>query len=206
MNKGNKTVFILLILACAIAVILLLKLFVHPYGSFSDSRPDDDFSRNVKKSVGKTFFYSGHSYADSTDGVTYYYFMIQDCSPESISFFCEALNDNVQFLKGKTVIIVEWDVGGIAGPVFCLYNYCDRKTETIMYEGFYRFERIGIDADGSFWENPDTYAEIEKIYMITIPDIMQERADEEGVDWYEIWPDLEEVIVYETDERGRMIE
>ena len=86
-----------------------------------------------------------------------------------------------------------------------LYNFSYDDSPTTEYDGFYRL-RVFYERGYPWWIEPDVYTEIDNIIRLEIPDIMQEKADEEGIDWYEIWPDLEEVIVYETDERGRRIE
>lgn len=197
MSGRKKLIIIILIICVAICAGLLCKHFVRPFWQFSDHAADDTFSKNVKNAVGKTFFYQDH--VDSTDGISYYYFIIQDYSPESISSFCEALNDNAHYLDGKTDILVYENGGSISGCVFCLYNYADEENEVVIYEGFYRLSRTDWLSYGTFWDDPYTYCKIDKMCILEIPDKVQENADEEGIDWYEIWPDLEEVIVYETE-------
>ena len=195
MKKIRIFVTIICVECLAILILLCLYNFVSP-GFSSDMKADDGFSRCVKKSIEKTFYYRGHS--DSADDVTYYHFEIRDYSPESVSAFCEALNTNTQLLKGKTVVQVEVRITGtLWGGLFRLSNYCDDEGEEVIYDGFYRL---------AIWDDPKLFVMIKKIKYLVIDDKMQEKAVEEGIDWYEIWPDLEEVIVYETDERGMRIE
>ena len=95
---------------------------------------------------------------------------------------------------------------GAALRVFALSNYSDENLDKPDYSGFYCIT-LGWDVSPAeaFLYDPLTYSQIPNIKKLVISDKMQEKAAENDVDWYELWPDLEEVVVYETDKYGNMM-
>ena len=79
--------------------------------------------------------------------------------------------------------------------VLNLKNYSNDNSEQSDYEGFYVLSISYPDFEEGL-RNPQTYTGIEGIKYLRIDSEMQKRAEEQGIDWYEIWPDLEDVVVY----------
>ena len=51
-------------------------------------------------------------------------------------------------------------------------------------------------SDSSVLNNCATYFGFEDIRSLTISEKIEKNAKEEGVDWYEVWPNLEHFEVY----------
>ena len=67
-----------------------------------------------------------------------------------------------------------------------------------MYDGFYRAYRTDVWKDSDMWGDPLFYTEIfNDLKVFEIPEEFQKKAEEENINWYEVWPGLEEVIVDE---------
>ena len=99
----------------------------------------------------------------------------------------------------KIVIQIEYiEIPGGVECVFNLRNYSDTSLETADYNGFYSLRIFGPDVgNDSFFSNPSTYTVIKGIKKLEIREQMQQRSEEEGIDWYACWPELEEIIVIE---------
>ena len=50
----------------------------------------------------------------------------------------------------------------------------------------------------SFWDDLSIYSKFKGIKYLTVTDIIQEQADEQGIDWYEYWPELENIEIIDT--------
>ncbi len=155
--------------------------------------PDDAFSQNVVSTIDDAYLYFGKEvYREKTQ----YFFYLNIRSIDSNALFVDAVNRFSEYAQGKTEIIILCG-SGIYDCVYSLQNYNDESTETSYSNDFY-YLSFGNDWDWLSSELSD-YSCIEGISIVEMPDVMQEKADEEGIDWYEIGPDLDEVIVYETE-------
>jgi len=163
--------------------------------------PDDTFSKNVVSEIDDAYLYFGKR--DFAGGITDYNFYLNKCSADSNTLFLKSVNQHITDVYGKTQIVILCG-SGVYRCVYSLRNYENESSYPPFSEGFYYLD-FGPEWDYLSSDLYD-YSSIEGIKYVEMPDLMQEKADEEGIDWYEIWPDLEEVIVYETDERGRRIE
>lgn len=96
--------------------------------------------------------------------------------------------------KEKIAIYVEVEDPYGSESVLNLKNYSNDNSEQSDYEGFYVLSISYPDFEEGL-RNPQTYTGIEGIKYLRIDSEMQKRAEEQGIDWYEIWPDLEDVVI-----------
>lgn len=77
-----------------------------------------------------------------------------------------------------------------------LKNYTSDNSEQADYEGFYALSiSYFMNSEEESFKDPQTYTGIEGIKHLRIDSEMQKKAEEQGIDWYEIWPDLEDVVI-----------
>ena len=122
--------------------------------------------------------------------------MIEKCDRDTLTLFAKILNDLAQREKKKIAVYVEAKNTHGSESVLSLKNYSNDNSEQADYEGFYALSTSYLDntAQESL-KDPQTYTGIEGIKYLRIDSEMQKRAEEQGIDWYEVWPDLEEVVV-----------
>ncbi len=102
-------------------------------------------------------------------------------------------------MQGKIFISYNKNIPGGAARVVGLSNYSDSTLDNPDCEGLQRLIIIGADDWGDedyFYNNPAVYTNIPGIKSLRISQEMQTKAEEQGIDWYEVWQDLEEVEVY----------
>lgn len=163
--------------------------------------PDDAFSTKVVSEIDDAYLYFGKE--DFAGGIRVYNFYLNKRCADSNVLFLRSVNQYISYAYGKTKIGILYG-SGVYSYVYILRNYENESSVSPYSNGFYYLE-FGPAWD-HFSSNLSDYSRIEGIKYVEMPDLMQEKADEEGIDWYEIWPDLEEVIVYETDTTGSRIE
>ena len=206
MKKGiilGSISFSILIVLCLI--IWKLDLF-NPYSyqnNYSDSggishscEPDDLFSEKVMYKMENLYTYQGSSYETGVGKI--YDFKVNGFYDNSISEIYNISSDCLNYCNGKTMIRLQDGPAGLMYTMVRITNYSDDSVDQPDYEGFYSLF-VGYKEYYEYWLEPERYIGIDGIKKLELPDKMQEKADEQGIDWYEIWPDLEEVIVYETD-------
>ncbi len=182
-----------------ISIVFVLILFglsrMNRCGNNSPNRgiPYDKFSRAIYREMGDDIWYY---YKDKgRSGEKEYYYIIEKCDRDTITRFAKVLNDLAQEEKKKIAIYVEVEDPYGSESVLNLKNYSNDNSEQADYERFYALSISYPDFEEEL-RNPQTYTGIEGIKYLRIDSEMQKRAEEQGIDWYEIWPDLEDVVVY----------
>ncbi len=182
-----------------ISIVFVLILFglsrMNRCGNNSPNRgiPYDKFSRAIYREMGDDIWYY---YKDKgRSGEKEYYYIIEKCDRDTITRFAKVLNDLAQEEKKKIAIYVEVEDPYGSESVLNLKNYSNDNSEQADYERFYALSISYPDFEEEL-RNPQTYTGIEGIKYLRIDSEMQKRAEEQRIDWYEIWPDLEDVVVY----------
>ena len=80
--------------------------------------------------------------------------------------------------------------------VFLLGNYSDEASEKadlygakciiVRYPGISRCETL---------MDPEIYTVVEDVRFFKIDEEMQKIAQEQGIDWYQVWPTLEKIVL-----------
>ena len=181
-----------------ISIVFVLILFglsrMNRCGNNSPNRgiPYDKFSRAIYREMGDDIWYY---YKDKgRSGEKEYYYIIEKCDRDTITRFAKVLNDLAQEEKKKIAIYVEVEDPYGSESVLNLKNYSNDNSEQADYERFYALSISYPDFEEEL-RNPQTYTGIEGIKYLRIDSEMQKRAEEQRIDWYEIWPDLEDVVI-----------
>lgn len=182
-----------------ISIVFVLILFglsrMNRCGNNSPNRgiPYDKFSRAIYREMGDDIWYYYKDKGQS--GEKEYYYIIEKCDRDTITRFSKVLNDLAQEEKKKIAIYVEVEDPYGSESVLNLKNYSNNNSEQADYERFYALSISYPDFEEGL-RNPQTYTGIEGIKYLRIDSEMQKKAEEQGIDWYEVWPDLEDVVVY----------
>ena len=182
-----------------LCIIILCVLVGCGHYTGRDLKPDDEFSESVKEKFGDSFHYNAHKETERYG--SYYTFEIHDQSLETVRNFYEFANESFLGRDEKiTVAVGIVQVEGLGVP-FSIRNYTDETIDEADLEGLYNLHitHLMFDHD-SFWDDLSIYSSFTGIRYLTVTDIIQQQADEEGIDWYEFWPDLESVEVIDTSE------
>ena len=181
---------------CIIIAFILFGLSrMNRCGNNSPNRgiPYDKFSRAIYREMGDDIWYY---YKDKgRSGEKEYYYIIEKCDRDTITRFAKVLNDLAHEEKKKIAIYVEVEDPYGSESVLNLKNYSNDNSEQADYERFYALSISYPDFEEEL-RNPQRYTGIEGIKYLRIDSEMQKRAEEQRIDWYEIWPDLEDVVVY----------
>ena len=183
---------------CIIIAFILFGLSrMNRCGNNSPNRgiPYDNFSRAIYREMGDDIWY--YHKEKGRSGEKKYYYIIEKCDKDTINRFTNVLNILGQKEKKKIAVYLAIENAHGLESALNLKNYTNDNSEQADYEGFYALSTSYLDntAQESL-KDPQTYTGIEGIKYLRIDSEMQKRAEEQGIDWYEIWPDLEDVVVY----------
>ena len=182
---------------CIIIAFILFGLSrMNRCGDNSPNRgiPYDKFSRAIYREMGDDIWYY---YKDKgRSGEKEYCFVIEKCDRDTLTRFAKILNNLAQREKKKIAVYVKVENTHGVESVLSLKNYSNDNFEQADYEGFYALSiSYFMNSEEESFKDPQTYTGIEGIKHLRIDSEMQKRAEEQGIDWYEIWPDLEDVVI-----------
>lgn len=97
-----------------------------------------------------------------------------------------------------------WEViPGGTRTIVCLSNYCENDSEYESYETLQCLDIRGAHEENELYNEVSTYENLKDIKALILEIDINESMEEEGVDWYEIWPDLEHIDIYNEVDRTR---
>ncbi len=163
-------------------------------------KPDDDLSAYVCESIGDTFRYIGKKQKpnDVTDYM--YYAPYSSLTAENISLFMNTVAEMSVNDSERIEFNICPQIPGGYGGTCSLQNYIElTDDDEKIYIGYSEMcvYTIGYqELSEPILTDPTTFTGVKGVKYLIISSDMQEKADEAGIDWYEIWPDLEGVEVF----------
>ena len=155
---------------------------------------DDELVRLLEKAVGNNFGYEGKVENHDSGLVCYEYLMVDE-DKDVIANFVKILNDALEDEQRKIRVQVQG-----SALEFSVENFSDGELEKADFDGMYAIRIMDPESSPVYEEDvciPSIYTGIQGIRKLYIGPKMKKQAEKEGIDWYEIWPDLEEVEVIE---------
>lgn len=197
---------LLVVRKTVITIVIVIGYLLIVFGSFGvfekKYKPDDLISEAIYEAVGdEKVRYCGKQYKNpgnlgvSAEFVTYTYQIRDHEDANLLTDMVEAANAVIK--KDKTVmqkinlVIEEEFVSGAYRTAVSLRNYYEDKNEYIQYKSFQNLY-IGetVFSSGPYGK-ASTYTTLPDIRSLCVIEEIAQDAEEEGIDWYEIWPDLE---------------
>lgn len=181
------------IIACAMVVMLLLSSCGH--ATYTRHEPDDTISEAICAVVdSEDIYYQGQHTTE--DDVIYYEYLIIHEEYGQIEQIVESVNKVLEeeLISNKINIDCWIALPGGEGRVVNLMNYSDKTLEKPDYN---MLQGLCIGGrQNSIYTEPSTYVNIKDIRQLEISSDIQRKAESEGIDWYEYWPDLESVETF----------
>ena len=173
-----------------------------------NKKADDEISKAIYEKMGKTVLYDGKEiFGDKI----YYTYLVKREQFENKTIFSDIagiINENLEEKSikqefgsrkdEKIVLILAAVISGGDEWIYTVSNYSEDtgkvydKLQVLTLYG----SRHADASDSSVLNNCATYFGFEDIRSLTISEKIEKNAKEEGVDWYEVWPNLEHFEVY----------
>lgn len=170
------------------------------FGSYivKNEKADDKISLAIYDQLGTKMCYHNR-YLNTEKQVQYYFYIVNDYEDENLLVdMAEAVNEKMEEENIKSrICLVIWEVipGGTRTMV-CLSNYYENDAEYESYEALQCLEIRGARRKYELYNEVSTYENLEDIRALILEAGFNESMEEEGTDWYEIWPNLEHFDIY----------
>lgn len=161
----------------------------------------DSVAWAIHKKVGNKVHYEGKRREEENE--VKYVYLIRDRQDENLlADLVDAVNEKLETkdVQKKVGLIIWEEIAGGIMPVVFLYNHHNNSIRS----GIYYIEISGNDvADYSSFDRASYYPTLEGIEYLRVIDKVNKSAEEEGIDWYEVFPDLKGYEVYAGRVNGR---
>ncbi len=161
--------------------------------------PEDKYSEYVCENMNVDFSYLGREQAYDGSMVYTYFADYEQLSKDNITSFMNTVRTLSVNKELKICFQIGAQTTGWYGGSCALQNYIKVSDDVDEYIQFsemcvyiitYNYDSVPIITE------PETFTGVTGIKYLMISKEMQEKAEEKGIDWYEIWSDLQEVVVF----------
>lgn len=170
-----------------------------------NQKPHDDISKAIYEAVGREkVYFQGKKSMDPDEPVIYEYLVYDYEDEKLLQNMVEAANTVMEEKKASDKIILTlWEktTGGGYEAVASLHTYYENEDGCVQYGSFQTLIIQGTEhpdmPDCNPYDKVSTYINLPNIKSLTVCKKIAQSAEEEGIDWFEIWPDLEHYRVLE---------
>ena len=180
---------------------LIVALLLSGCGNvdYHNKKADDDISKAIYEAVGEDVYYLEKT--NDTLGNRSYDYLVWEERENLLCDIVLAVNNIIvkDEMTDKVDVFLYYDLPGGMGGAIHLCNYSNDELIQPDCEGLQRLVISGNvhEYDTDYYNNPKSYITIPNIkYLVSRKEIL-DRAEAEGIDWYEYWPELESVEVFE---------
>lgn len=194
--------FILAVLILVITIVIGIIVFLFDYEG--SKRPNDAISKAICEAVGKKNIYYQGKRSDNLSEIIIYDYLVHDYEDETmLTDMVEAANAVVAEKKvtKKIRLVIREKMPGGTEAVVSLRNYYESEDVFEQYGSFQNLNIYGTErsnkGNASPYNKASTYINLPDVKSLVVSQKIAKNAEEEGIDWYEIWPDLEYYEVLE---------
>ena len=160
-----------------------------------------DIPMAIQKHMGSDRVYYFESNSDTPEGMNSFFVeenpLKEDLLPQSIFFANESISDNE--LNGN-IKLAFWALPGDHLECFAAVTNISKdegnNDDRLECLSIYGISWIKNDSAKNY-NDLNVYKNIDGIKHLVVTNFIQTLADEKGIDWYEWWPELEDVTVME---------
>ncbi len=167
------------------------------HARYYNSKADDAISKAIYEGLGDVVYYIGKG--EYSDGQEYYRYLIREENSELLLLMVDVVNEIIlqEDISDDVIIYLCYEIPGGTGSAVRMCFFTSEELEVIR-GGLQKLVIIGNeDEDNEYiYNNPSTYLGLTDIESLKIREEIQERAEAEGIDWYEYWPDLESIETF----------
>ena len=189
----------LAIISVVLCVVLAILFCSCGYADYRNKRPDDELSKLVQETFGEDIYYDSKD--DSQDIKCYYYLLMKE-DKEVIKEFILVVDEALSQSSEKTIVYLACQIPGGLEYLILLANYSDDSLDKANLDGAKEIHiRYSSNPNAEVFKDPTIYTVLEDIQYLVIDEELQKIAEEQGIDWYAVWPTLEEMWVRSGSEK-----
>lgn len=185
------------------AFIFLLAMVLTGCGNgryiITNKKADDEISQAIYDQLGTKVCYHSSSLNENEE-VLYYFYIVSDYKDGNLLIdMVETVNEKLKEDSiNSRICLVIWEViPGGTRTMICLSNYYKNDSDYESYETLQCLDIRGAHGKYKLYNEVSTYENLKDIKALLIDKRINKTLEEEGIDWYEIWPNLEHYDIFD---------
>ncbi len=169
--------------------------------TYDNKMPDDEISRAVYEALGTDVYYV-KSYKNEFDVICYWY-IVKSYDSDLLYKFVTTINEAIEEneITEKVSISYMTEIPGCLASIIELSNYSNRVLKKPDYEKLQHVEiegtMVNVEKEFDFYNDPSTYFNLPDVRYLEVNQKINDQAKEQGINWYEVWPDLEQMEIFQ---------
>lgn len=199
----NRQIFRFKILFFAIGLSIMTAGCADGHYTPVNKEADDRISQAIYDQLGTKLYYDGSSF-DKRNEILYSHYVIIDYEDENLLIdTAETVNEMLKkySINSRICLVIREIIPGGTSSVVCLSNYYENDSEYESYETLQCLDIRGAHGDYRGYNEVSTYENLKDIKALILEVDINQSFEEEGIDWYEIWPDLQHYDIYNEVDR-----
>ena len=179
----------------AIGIALCVMLLICGCGNvdYKNIQPDNELSKRINETFDEDIYYISKK---DSQGIQVYHFLLKKQDKEIVKKFMQIVDEELKRTDKKTIVRIDNQVFDELETTSILMNYSDSSVEEADLVGAKRITiQYPVMSFCEIFMDPAIYMAIDDVRILTIDNEMQKIAEEQGIDWYQIWPNLEEMWI-----------
>lgn len=187
-----------------VGIILCIMVLICGCGrvNYKNKKSDDDLSKRINETFDKDIYYISKK---DSQGIQVYRFLLKKQDKENVKKFMQIVDEELKRTDKKTIVRIDNQVFDELETTSILMNYSDNSVEEADLGGAKRITiQYPVMSLCEMFMDPEIYMVIDEVCFLTIDNEMQKIAEEQGIDWYQVWPGLEEMWISDGGELYRV--
>lgn len=176
------------------------------FGTYTvkNAMADDKMSQAIYDQLGTKICYHDR-YLNTEEQVQYYFYIVNDYEDENLLVdVAETVNNKLKEdrIHSRICLVIHEVIPGGTRTMVCLSNYYENDSDYESYETLQCLEIRGAHGEYKLYNEVSTYENLKDIKALILEVDINRSFEEEEVDWYEIWPDLEHYDIFNENDRS----
>ena len=192
-----RKIAVISIVLCVLIPILLCGC--GGYVNYKNKKADDELSKLINETLGADVYYISK---EDAQGILVYDYLLKREDKEVIKEFILAVDEALSQSAEKTIVGMYYQIPGGLESTITLRNYSDNTLYEINLDEAKRIDIVYPHvSECELFKDMEIYTVLENVQFLYIEKEMQDLAEEQGIDWYEVWPTLEEMWIVSGSEK-----
>lgn len=164
---------------------------------------DNNISKAIYEQLGTKMCYRGSSF-DKDNEILYYHYVVDDYEDENLLVdMVEIINEKMieENISSRICLVIQEVIPGGTNTIVTLHNYFLDDSGYEPYKTLQSLKIWGAESGYETYNEVSTYEDLQDIKAVIVEEGINKRLEEQGIDWNEIWPDLEHYDIFDKLDR-----
>lgn len=168
-------------------------------GTYKNKKADDEISKQIYEILGEDVYYVSKK---ESQGIPVYEYLLKKEDKEIVQEFVRTVDLVLSKTSEKFIVFLSSQTPSGREYTISLMNYSDSSLDEADLDGAKSIIiQYPSHSQCEIFKDLEIYTVLEDVQFLEIDEELQKIAEEQGIDWYEVWPTLEEMWIRSGSEK-----